>query len=309
MRKIIVICGPTASGKTDVAAQLCKLINGEIISADSRQVYKYLDIGTNKSGKYDPATKLRIYENIPQHLTDLIEPSEKYSAGEFKADAERLIKTLQKRGKKPVIAGGTGLYIKALIDGIAPLPAADETLRAGLKSELEKNGLAYLEKKLKSFDPESAEKNKGNPQRIIRAIEVFELTGIPITEHHKKTKKSNFEFRMIGLMTQKNILHERIEKRTAEMLENGMVEETRGALEKGSDRNSPGMQSLGYTQVIDFIDNKIDKKELENSINAATRQYAKRQMTWFRADKRIKWLDMGALSDPAEIAKSISNML
>src|SRR5271157_1385950 len=166
--KNIVIVGPTASGKTAVAAALAKLLCGEIISADSRQVYKYLDIGTNKSGEWDKVRSARIFNGVAQYLADIVEPDEKFSAGDFAKLALKKIRQLRQKGKVPIIVGGTGLYIKALVDGLAPMPERNEEVRKNLQAKLAEKGLEYLYEKLKKVDPESAERNRHNPQRLIR---------------------------------------------------------------------------------------------------------------------------------------------
>ena len=280
MEKIIVIAGPTGSGKTALAAKLARKLNGEIISADSRQVYRHLDIGTNKE-----------ILSVPQHLIDIIDPDETFSAGQFVKRAEELILKIRNSGKRPMIVGGTGLYIKALIDGLAELPDRNEAIRRELNELLSERGKEHLYEKLKEFDPASAEANRGNPQRLIRAIEVFKLTGIPVSELHKNTKGSKEEFLQFALNTGKEELYQRIDARSDVMLESGMIEETKKVLEMGFPEDSPGLQGLGYRDTVRYLKNELTLDELRALLGAGNRKYAKRQLTWFKADARIKWLD------------------
>ena len=312
--KNIVIVGPTASGKTAVAAALAKMINGEIISADSRQVYKYLDIGTNKSGEWDKVIKARFFNGIAQYLTDIIEPDAKFSAGDFAKLALEEVKRLKKAGKVPIIVGGTGLYIRALIDGLAPMPERNEEVRRKLQEKLLEKGKEYLYDKLNKVDPESAENNRHNPQRLIRALEVFEVTGVPISRLQKKTVKPDEEFVQFGLGWPREIIYKRIDRRSTDMLRSGMIEETRMSLSKGFKETAEAFKGIGYRDVLDHIAGKIDLKELEYRLRRDTRRYAKRQMTWFRSDKRINWISLKESTFSAEktarsIFKKIDNLI
>jgi len=310
----IVITGPTASGKTAVAAEVAKLINGEIISADSRQVYKYLDVGTNKSGEWNAGKKARYFKGIPQYLTDLIEPNESFSAGDFAKLAKEKINQLKRCGKTPIIVGGTGLYIKALIDGLAPLPGKDYKIRQKLESDLKTRGIEYLYEKLKKVDPESAEKNAKNPQRLIRALEIFDLTGMPITRLHKKTIPSGENFLQFGLSWPREVLYRNIDQRTEEMIKTGIIEETKTVLEKGFVASSEAFRSIGYKYVLEYLSGEINKKESEELISRDTRRYAKRQITWFKRDKRISWIELketafNATKIAEDILKKIDNLV
>ena len=289
----LVIVGATATGKTSVAIKLAKKISGEIISADSRQIYKYLTVGTAKPQGYD----------IPYHLVDFLEPKEKFSAGEFVRLAEEFIEKIAARGKQPIIVGGTGLYIKTLIDGIVRLPSADEKLRQKLHKLVETRGKKHLHMLLKKFDPASAEKiHPNNTVRIIRALEVYYLTGKPISHWHKihpchsepavAGEESRFQFKIFGLEWQRDVLYERINNRVNWMLDNGMIEETRKLIKKGYQKDCPALQSLGYKWVLDYLENKIDYNKMQQLIMRDTRHYAKRQGTWFKKDKRINWIKL-----------------
>lgn len=305
MRAVIVIAGPTGSGKTAVAAALARRLNGEIISADSRQVYTYLDVGTNKAGEWDPAAKLRYAGGIPQHLTDIIEPSGTFNAGEFARRAHGIIAGLQKEGKTPIVAGGTGLYVKALIDGLAPLPERDEKVRAALNKELERSGKEHLYERLKAVDPVSAEKNRGNPQRIVRALEVFELTGKPLSAWHGETKAPEGAFLQFGLAWERAELNAAIDRRSEDMLSSGMIDETKKVLSLGFPPDCPGLQSLGYRKMIEYLEGRVTREELALSLKTDTRQYAKRQMTWFKRDGRIDWIPVRAATFDPERAADI----
>ncbi|MFH1368891.1 MAG: tRNA (adenosine(37)-N6)-dimethylallyltransferase MiaA [Elusimicrobiota bacterium] len=310
MNAIIIIAGPTGSGKTAVAVELAKKINGEIISADSRQVYRYLDIGTNKEGTLDQKTGLRMAGGIAQRLTDVIEPSEIFSAGEFVKQAGESIRKIRNSKKLPIIAGGTGLYIKALVDGLAELPEQDAVIRAKLQAGLSSRGKEHLYERLKTIDPQAAEKNKGNPQRLIRALEVYELTGIPISALHKNTKPSSEKFIQFGLLWEREELYGRVDARSRKMLESGMIEETKRAVAMGFKEDCPGLQGLGYRRVIDFLKSITDRTELVSGLQQDNRNYAKRQITWFRKDNRINWIHTSEKQFSAvNIANRIADMV
>ena len=312
--KNIVIVGPTASGKTLVAAALAGLVNGEIISADSRQVYKYLNIGTNKSGELNKDRNARIFNGAAQYLTDFVEPDETFSAGEFAKLALGKIKQLKKNGKVPIVAGGTGLYIKALIDGLAPMPERNDEVRKKLEAELSAKGKEYLFEKLKKVDPESAEKNRHNPQRLIRALEVFDVSGIPMSRLQKKTASPDEEFIQFGLDWPRAVIYQRVDRRAEEMLKSGMIEETKNLLSKGFNETAEAFKGIGYMDILDYIAGRIDSKELEEHLKQDTRRYAKRQLTWFRKDKRINWISLKEHGFSVEktaglISKKIHNLV
>jgi tRNA dimethylallyltransferase len=297
MKDIITITGPTGSGKTALAVELAKKLNGAVISADSRQVYRYLDIGTNKEGSWDPASGSRVKDGVSQYLTDLIDPPEYFSAGDFVKHAVRLIKELSGSGRTPIIAGGTGLYIKALTDGLSELPGKDAGARERLNALLEERGKEHLYEELKKCDPVSAEKNKGNPQRLIRALEVFELTGTPISELHKKAKRPEFSFRLFGIDVPKEELYSRIDARGEKMLRDGMIEETERALKMGFPESSPGLQGIGYRDIVRHLRKEISRDELAELLKTGNRQYAKRQMTWLRGITGMRWLKNGNVAN------------
>jgi len=309
MLPVIIIAGPTGTGKTAIAVEVARLTGGEIISADSRQVYKYLDIGTNKEGEWDSAQQLRVASGIPQHLTDLIDPSETFNAGDFAKQASSLIAQMRASGKLPIVVGGTGLYIKALVDGLAPMPRKDPAIRAELQAQLSTLGKEHLYNTLKSIDPEAAEKNRDNPQRMIRALEVYRLTGKPITELHRNTVPSPERFIQFGLLWNNEELSLRLDERCRKMLDSGMIEETREVVRKGYPAHSPGLEGIGYRDVISYLEGKLDRNSLETLMARDTRRYVKRQMTWFKRDERIRWLSVRAATfDPRIIAGQMQNI-
>ncbi|MCL1972123.1 MAG: tRNA (adenosine(37)-N6)-dimethylallyltransferase MiaA [Endomicrobia bacterium] len=290
MKKIIVISGPTASGKTKKAVELCKKENGEIISCDSRQVYKYLDIGTNKNGNYEllitnyesKAKHSRVIEGINQYLTDIITPDRTYSAADFVKDADDIIEEIINNEKVPVIAGGTGLYIKALLYGLDEMPPADESLRKELKTKTAEEQYEQLLK----LDPESAQKNKKNPQRLLRALEVNLLSGKTMAEHFKP-KSPRYDFTHYSLSVENKILYERINSRCKDMINRGMIEETQKVLDMGYAKNCPGLSGIGYRHIVQYLNNEISKETMLEEFCKDTRHYAKRQNTWFKSQPDI----------------------
>lgn len=279
-KSIIIIAGPTASGKTEAALLLAGDINGEIISADSRQVYRHVNIGTAQ-----PTPEQR--KKVPHHLVDFLDPIHTFSAADFISLANKAVKDILKKGRKPIIAGGTGLYIKAFMDGLAPLPGKDIEIREMLENQIKTKGLSYLYHTLQTHDPETARHiDPHNPARIIRAMEVYLLTGKGMAFHHKNTKKSSYHFRFICFFPQKGLLMKRITNRIATMLKTGMIEETQDLLRRWG-KNCPALLSLGYRHVIAYLRGEINKEILQQSIITDTWQYAKRQKTWFKKDERI----------------------
>jgi len=303
---IIVIVGPTASAKSAIAAKVARNADGEIISADSRQVYRYLDIGTNKSGKLNHTSGLWEIDGIPQHLIDCIDPAQTFSAGDFISRTTTLIEEIRTRGMRPIIVGGTGLYIKTLIDGLAQLPAPDPKLREQLKKECSAHGKEYLYQRLKSLDPDSAEKHRYNPQRLIRAIEVCTLSGKPISMLHADTTPSKENFIQFGLRWPRTELYANINLRTRAMIDAGLIDEATAAIKRGYAPDCPGLASIGYGDALACAKGEISRQQLEEKISRDTRHYAKRQITWFNRDKRITWIDTTQSTfDPPKIANAI----
>jgi len=292
----IIISGPTAVGKTAVALELCKKINGSIISADSRQVYKYLDIGTNKEGTLNK--NIRQIDGINQYLTDIINPNQKYSAKNFEEDAQKYEQLILNEGKVPVIVGGTGLYIKAFLYGLDDLPDANESIRQEIEHIISEKGLDYIYNLLLKVDSISANKNKGNTQRLIRAYEIYKITGKSMTNllenSQKIDKKKNFKH--IVLLKSRENLYQKINERCKIMINSGMIEETKKVLEMGYTKDCYGLTGVGYRHIIKYFNNEISKKELIEKFSQDTRQYAKRQITWFSKQKDTTILNIDNIS-------------
>lgn len=275
-RKLIVILGPTASGKTELAIKLAKKFNGEIVSADSRQIYKEMNIGTAK-----PTKKER--KEVVHHLIDIIRPNEDFSVALYKKLASEKIKEVQKRKKLPFLVGGTGLYISAIVDNLdfPRVPPNKE-----LRKKLEKKSLDELLKIYKKLDPEGAKYiDKNNKRRLIRAIEACKATGKSFWKMRKK-KKPLFDILEIGI--KRDNLEKKLERRTKEMIKKGLEKEAKRLFKKYGD--IPSLETIGYQEWKEYFQGKIKKEEVIQKIILHTRQYAKRQMTWFKKDKRIHWI-------------------
>lgn len=279
-KKAICLMGPTASGKTALSLALAEVFPIEIISVDSAQIYRGMDIGSAK-----PSVQERL--NVRHHLIDILAPNERYNAAQFCSDAFRLISQIHARNHIPLLVGGTMMYFKALQQGLSDLPNADVALRQQLDNEALTHGLTALHEKLNQVDPVSAQKIKtSDKQRIQRALEVFLLTGKPLSNwHHSAVVASNCEFINIALMpidTPRSILHERIEHRFNLMLEQGFIEEVKSVWKYAVGEDLPAKRCVGYRQVGDFLEGKLSFEEMQAKAIAATRQLAKRQMTWLR---------------------------
>ncbi|GIK23307.1 MAG: tRNA (adenosine(37)-N6)-dimethylallyltransferase MiaA [Ignavibacterium sp.] len=301
MEIVIVIVGPTCSGKTKLSLKLAELLNSEIISADSRQIFKILDIGTAKPAKVE-------LKRIKHHLINKINPEQDYNASKFAADANEIIKRLLEENKTPIVVGGSGLYIKALIDGIADSADTDFELREELLTLRKSKGNEYMYNELKKVDMVSAEKMlPQNWKRVIRAIEVFKLTGRPIWQHYQNQQaEREFSFNQIGLNWEREILYNNIETRVDKMINAGLVDEVKNILDMGYPRTLNALNTVGYKEIIKYLDNQITFDRAIELIKRNTRHYAKRQMTWFNADKRIKWYNINNESDLNNLAEEIA---
>ena len=282
---IVIISGPTASGKTKKAVEFCKEKNGEIISCDSRQIYRYLDIGTNKEGIFIQ-DGLREIDGILQHLIDIINPDQTYSATEFACDADLKISEIANKGKIPVITGGAGLYIKALLYGLDEMPKADESLR----KELSVKSQEELYCRLLGIDPEAAEKNKKNPQRLLRALEVNILSGKTLKEHIKP-RGLRYNFKHFSISVENEVLYKTINERCKQMIEDGVIEETQKVLDMGFDKKCPALSGIGYKHIVQYLDNKISKNDMLLEFSKDTRHYAKRQKTWFKIQPDVQFIE------------------
>ena len=297
---LIVILGPTASGKTGFSIELAKHLQAqgrqvEIINADSRQLYKYLNIGTAKVTEEE-------MQGIPHHLIDILDPKEEVSVGWFQVEANRIINEVHNRGNIPFLVGGSMLYVSSVTDELTMAPSPSPKLRKELEDAFDKDGGETLYKRLKEIDPEAAQSiHQNNKPRLVRAVEIFELTSKPKSQavpqselcpRDPKTKHTFLDLLMFGLELKRSELHDRIDQRTKEMFRDGWVDEVRALLEKGYDPNDPGIKSCGYREIIEAIESNqpIVEEVLEEVIAAKTRQYARRQLTWWRRDKRINWI-------------------
>ncbi len=299
-RRVIVIAGPTASGKTELAILLAEKLKSEIISADSRQFYKMLDIGTAKPTKEELA-------RAKHHFIDTHEISDVYNASKFEHDALKIIAGLHKQNKIPVVAGGSGLYIRAIVDGIMNQVATDEKFREELLRIREEKGNEYLYGMLQRVDPVSAAKMlPQNWKRVMRALEVFHIANKPIWKLQEEYKREdNLIFCQFALNWEREKLYERIEVRVDKMMRDGLVKEVKQILESGYDRNLNALNTVGYKEIADYLGGKIQLERAVELIKRNTRRFAKRQLTWFRKDKRIVWLDVNEKTDFPELADKI----
>lgn len=285
--KAIVICGPTASGKTALSIELAKKIDGEIISCDSMQIYKDMDIGTAKPTKEE-------MQGIKHYLIDFVSPDKRYSVADFKQDAKNAMKEIIAKGKTPIIVGGTGLYVDSLIYEIDyPNIEFDENYRKQLEEKAEKEGLEKLYEEAKKIDPQAIEKISVNDQkRILRILEIYHATGKNKTEQEKESRKNpvEYDYHVYAINWDREKLYERINKRVDIMIEQGLIEEVQKIYQK-YETFPTAMQGLGYKEVVEYLENKCTKEEMIEKIKMETRRYAKRQLTWFRKNKQTIWLD------------------
>lgn len=301
-RKVIVIVGPTGSGKTALSLHLARLLKTEIISADSRQFYKYLDIGTAKPTE----NELR---GINYHMIGFLMPEVDYNVSKFKKDSLKICNTLWNKGQLPIITGGSGLYIKSIIDGLSDTPDPDFKIRENLLVEKEKYGVEALHRKLKDIDPESAAAiHQNNWKRVIRAIEVYYKTGIKISDvNEKNVGDSNIKADQYGILWDRDTLYSRINERCDRMIEEGLVEEVRKLMNSGFSRNLNSLNTLGYKEIIAYLEGEINLVEAIELFKRNTRRYAKRQLTWFRKDSRITWQSINCSEDLIIFAEKIAD--
>ncbi len=290
----LLLLGPTASGKTELALKLAQKFCGEIVSVDSGMVYRGLDIGTAK-----PSPEIRA--QIPHHLIDLLDPSERYSAGRFVRDGLRLIAEIAARGRLPILAGGTMLYFQALLRGLAPLPEADPKLRQAIDAEAERLGWAAMHAQLAQVDLQAAWRiHPNDPQRIQRALEVYYLTGRPLSAWWQESAQAELPFRPVKVVLcphQRELLHRRIEARFLAMLEQGLIEEVERLYRRGDlHPELPALRSVGYRQVWGYLAGEYDYPTMVQKAICATRQLAKRQLTWLRRETEALWLEPGHAS-------------
>ena len=286
MNNIICVVGPTASGKTALAVELAKSFDGEVVSCDSMQIYRRMDIGTAKP-------TVEEMQGIPHHMIDIIEPDEAFSVSRYVELADPIVQDILSRGKRVIIAGGTGLYVDALMKGndFAPFPSTG--CRERLEARLEKEGLEVLAEELRAIDPDALERSQNNPRRIIRALEVWQETGETITMHNLRTQAIPPKYNplWIGLdYVNRQDLYDRIDLRVELMLKDGLLDEIRSILGSGIPESATAMQAIGYKE---FVDAMAGRDTLENavaSVQQSSRRYAKRQLTWFRKNPKMNWI-------------------
>ena len=286
--KIVVIAGPTATGKTRLAVELAKRFAGEVISADSMQIYKYMDIGSAKPTKEE-------MDGIVHHLIDIIDPKASFSVAAYVELAKVAAEDILSRGKLPIIAGGTGLYISSFVDNVKFTESeTDFDLRERLFKEAEEKGNEALYARLLEIDPKAAEAiHPNNIKRVIRALELYETTGLTLSEQNEnsKTEPSPFDPIMIALNTDREVLYDRINRRVDIMLDEGLIDEIKSLQDMGLTADIQSMQGIGYKEILSHLDGEISYDEAIELVKKNSRNYAKRQLTWFKRDERYNWLD------------------
>ncbi len=297
-RRLLVIVGPTATGKTEVGILLAEMLNGEVVSADSMQVYRAMNLGTAK-----PSDEQRA--RVPHHLIDIIDPDNPFSVADYRDRADQSLADIWERGRQPILVGGSGLYIRAVIDEMDFMVPPDPELRKKLSEEAQTLGLQALHERLAKLDPQAAARIHPNDEkRIIRALEVAARSGMaasPDAARRKETPSHNlvdqtrrprYNNLQFGLTLSRPELYRRIEARVDRMMEAGLLEEVKGLLARGYDESLISMKGLGYAQMMEYLRGKLTLEEAVAKLKRDTRRFAKRQLTWFRADLRITWIDM-----------------
>ena len=304
MGEVIVIVGPTCSGKTRLSLEIAKRINSEIISADSRQIYKQLDIGTAKPSRDD-------LKKVKHHFVSELDPEEDFNVSIFAARARDIIQKLIGNNTLPIIVGGSGLYIKAVVDGITESADTNKEIRTELLELRQKYGNGHLHDELKKVDKLSASKMlPQNWKRVMRALEVYRLTGKPIWQHHQSVERTDeFNFLQVGLLGDRKTLYQNIEKRVDEMIELGLIKEVKNLIDSGYSKSLNALNTVGYKEIIQYLDNEISLDRAIELIKRNTRHYAKRQMTWFNKDKRITWYQINQKSDLLDVCEKILKTL
>lgn len=306
MKRIAAVVGPTASGKTALAVALAKQFNGEVVSADSMQIYRKLNIGTAKPTAEE-------MQGVPHHMLDVADPGESYSVSRYEKEATACVEDILSRGKLPILCGGTGLYVDALIRGGGFLESGvDSGLRAQLEEEWDARGGEAMLKRLASFDPDSAARlHLNDKKRIIRAVEVYLQTGITITAHNARTAAlpPRYDAVMIGLRTEpRQILYSRIDRRVTKMLDAGLEQEARQLLESG-DLAGTAAQAIGYKEMLAYFRGEATLEQAADLIRQKSRNYAKRQLTWFQRDDRVHWITYNQPESEAEVFRIATNFL
>lgn len=302
---LLIIVGPTAVGKTEISLSLAEELGAEIVSADSMQVYRGMDIGTAKPTAAERA-------RVAHHLLDVADPKEEFSAGEYLKLADAAIDGIRARGKVPLVVGGTGLYVRALAEGIFEGPGADRQLREELLERERGNGPGTLYAELSVHDPKAAAKiHPSDLRRIVRALEVFYKEGIPISEFQKEHRAggSSRPVNIAGLKRERAELYARIEARVDAMMDEGLLDEVRSLRDAGCTSDMVSMQALGYKQLMAYLDGEYGIDEAVKLIKRDTRRYAKRQFTWFNADDRIRWVSLTGIADVSDALVRVKKAL
>lgn len=302
MKDLVIVAGPTAVGKTSISIKLAKKLNGEIISADSMQIYKYMDIGSAKISNKE-------MQNIPHYLIDIIDPKVNFSAALYKKSAERYIDDINSRDKVPMLVGGTGLYINSLIYNYNFTEAdKDEIYRESLMKLAEEKGKEYVHNLLKEVDIASYNRLYPNDlKRVIRALEVYKLTGKTISEYNFNENLYDIPYNIYYyvLTMDRDILYERINNRVDDMIKRGLVDEVINLKEMGYTSDMQSMKGIGYKEILHYLDGKISFQDAIDMIKQGSRNYAKRQLTWFRKDSRVNWIDKELFKDEDDIVAKI----
>lgn len=302
--KLCVLTGPTGIGKTKLSLDIAEELDAEIISADSMQIYKYMNIGT---AKVDSSEASR----IPHHLIDIVYPDEEFSVSDFMKKAKSKITDINSRGKLPLLVGGTGLYINSLVyDLNFAKTAYDEEVREKYENLANEYGLDYVHNLLEDIDPERAKKiHENDIKRVIRALEIYELTGKTMSEYNKDFRKENtdYDLTMICLNMDRQELYNHINKRVDKMVEKGLMDEVKKLLDMGYDPESTALQGIGYKELISYLDGEISLDDSLALIKQKSRNYAKRQLTWFRRDNRFKWVDKDSFDDYESLKNHIKD--
>lgn len=305
-KNIVVIAGPTASGKTAAGIEVAKKLKGEIISADSMQIYKYMDIGSAKPTVDE-------MQGIPHHMIDVVYPDEDFSVALFRNMAGKLIDDIIQRNHIPIIVGGTGLYINSLIYPYDFTDSADDTDYRELITELAREkGNEFIHNMLRDIDPESYTRiHPNNLRRVIRALEVYKNTGKTISEYQKQSRERDSEYTAayIGLNMDRGLLYNRINQRVDLMFEAGLIEEVKKLRFMGYTKNMVSMQGIGYKEIFDYLDNKCTIEETKEIIKQSSRHYAKRQLTWFRRDENIHWVEVDKFESFKDIIQNITKYI
>lgn len=300
---LVVLAGPTAVGKTAASVALAKAIGGEIISADSMQVYKGMDIGSAK------ITQIEM-QDVPHHLIDILDPKEEFNVLIFQKFAKQAIKEIYNRGHIPILVGGTGFYIQAVLNDIAFTEEVSSPYREELEQIAKEKGKHVLYEQLCIVDPDSAKNiHENNVRRVIRALEFYNLNGYTLSQHNKqeRSKSSPYLFRYYVLCQTREKLYQKIEKRVDNMIEEGLLEEVERLRQSGCTKDLVSMQGLGYKEILDFLEKKVTLEKAISLIKENTRHFAKRQLTWFRREKEVTWLDVDDFSEQLELVEELVN--